>query len=115
MPSTGLSGQPGERQPRRKKGKGMPPVVDVCSLPGLAHAALGAVLCTLAACTDAARLGALSGEACEAAGAGQLQHNSSAEFAGKMLRWTMQLPEDAFSGTAELCYCFSMFDCTLSI
>ena len=103
LQSTGLSGQPGERQPRRKKGKGTPPAGDVCSLPGLAHAALGAVLCTLGACTDAARLGALSGESCEAAGAGQLQHESSAELAVTMLRWTMQLPEDALSGIADSC------------
>ena len=94
-------GQAGERQPRRKKGKGVPPGMDACSLPGLAHAALCAVLCTLAACTDAARLGALSGKACEAAGAGQLQHESSAELAVNTLRWLMQLPEDALSGTAD--------------
>ena len=78
----------------------MPPVVDMCGLPGLAHAALGVVLCTLAACTDAARLGALSGGSCEAAGAGQLQHESSAELAIKLLKWTMQLPQDALSGIA---------------
>ena len=104
MPSTGLSGQPGERQPRRKKVKGTPPAGNVCSLPGLAHAALGAVLCTLGACTDAAWLGALSGESCEAAGAGQLQHESSAVLAVTMLRWTMQLPEDALSGIADSCW-----------
>ncbi len=115
LQSTGLSGQPGKRQPRRKKGKGMPPVVDVCSLPGLAHAALGAVLCTLAACTDAARLGALSGESCEAAGAGQLQHESSAELAINLLKWTMQLPEDALSGNADVCWCVSTLHQTLRI
>ena len=115
LQSTGLSGQPGERQPRRKKGKGTPPAGDACSLRGLAHAALGAVLCTLGACTDAARLGALSGESCEAAGARQLQHESSAELAVRLLKWTMQLPEDALSGMADVCWCVSTLHQTLRI
>ena len=91
----------------------MTPVVEACSLPGLAHTALCAALCALAACTDAARLGALSGETCEAAGAGQLQDESSAELAAKLLRWTMQLPEDALSGRSDTPKYISRFHCTL--
>ena len=77
----------------------MPPVEGMCSLPGLAHAALRAVLCTLAACTDAACLGALSAQTCGAADAEQLQLDTRAELAQDTLTWIMQLPEDALSGT----------------
>ena len=93
----------------------MRPAVGVCSLPGLAHAALRVVLCTLAACTDAARLGALSGQTCGAAGAEQLQHESSAELAVNTLTWIMQLPEDALSGASHVYKCHSTLNVPLRI
>ena len=87
-----------ERQPKRKKGRGAQPssAAAACSLPELARAALDAVLCTLAACTDAARLDVAPpshGNAPE-----EEQTAELCKLAHSVLTWLQQLPERGMPG-----------------
>ncbi len=88
-----------ERQPKRKKGRSALPSCSAaaCSLPELARAALDAVLCTLAACTDAARLGGAS--PADGSPAGEEQEDLlCSQLALSLLTWLRRLPEEALSG-----------------
>ena len=87
-----------ERQPKRKKGRGSPPSSDVSSsgLPEMARAALGAVLCTLAACTDAARLDVAATS--DGSAAEDEQTAMFCQLARSVLTWLRQLPEQGLQG-----------------
>ena len=89
----------GGRKSKRRKGKRTPPTSeqDVCSLPGLAHAALSAVLCTLAACAVASRLAVSSSAEGNTSHAERDEDVPCSQVALSLLAW-LHLPEKALSG-----------------
>ena len=88
------------RQPKRRKDKGTPTssAAAACSLPQLAHAALDAVLCTLAACADAMRLG-VGLPTNDGAAEEEQEGSAGCQLAVNLLTWLKQLPEQALLGT----------------
>ena len=96
--------EPTERQTKRKKGKGRPPdpPADACAPLALAHAAVRAMLCTLAASSDAARLGVSVAIESGSDATEEPSEASCNELALSLVEWLRRLPTEAMSGKCNL-------------